>query len=60
MTGKMLKQIILTSTSQASKKSRVFKLHVYGKGYQCHSNHSLQLFELKKKATKNKSRYLNI
>ncbi len=48
--------MVLTSNTQATKKSRVFKLRMYGKGIQCHSP---QLFELKEKSNKIKSRYLN-
>ncbi len=54
----LLKLLILTSNTRATKQSQVFKLRIYGKGIQCHSNHSLQLFELKKKkSNKIKSRY---
>ncbi len=33
-----------SNTQDTEKKSRVFKLRIYGKGVECHSNHSLQLF----------------
>ena len=58
----------LTSDTQATKKVK-FLNYVYGKGIQCHSNHSRQLFELKnnnnnnnnkKQQKNNKSRYLNV
>ncbi len=45
-----------------SRHSQIFKLRIYGKGIPCHSSHSPQLFELKKRKKRNKikSRYLNL
>ena len=57
----IVKQLICTSNTQATKKKLSFFNYVYTvKGFQCHSNYSPQLFELKgKKQQQNKSRYLN-
>ncbi len=55
----LLNRLVLTSNTQATKKkSRDYKLRIYGKGIQCHSNHSPQLFELEKKKKKQQKTYL--
>ncbi len=49
----IVKRLTLTTKTQATKiKSSFLKLHIYGKGIQCHSNRSPQLFEFEKEATK--------
>ncbi len=44
-----VKRLVLTSNIQATKKVEFLNYVLYGKGIQCHSNHSPQLFELKQK-----------
>ncbi len=53
-TTPLLNVWFLTSNIQATKKVEFLNYVLYGKGIQCHSNHSPQLFELKQK---NKSRF---
>ncbi len=43
--------MILTSNTEATDKVQFFNLAYRVKGFQCHSNNSLQLLELKEKTT---------
>ncbi len=57
----MVKRLILTSNIQDTKIKVEFLNYAYSvKGIHCRSNHSPQFSELKNKATKNKSYYLNV
>ncbi len=57
----IVKRLILTSNTQATKQVEFFNYVYTVKGIQCHSNHAPQLFELEKKMQqKNKSRYLKV
>ncbi len=50
---------ILTSNTEAKNKVQFFNLAYRVKGFQCHSNNSLQLLG-KKKTTTNNTRYLKV
>ncbi len=54
--------MILTSNTEATEnKVQLLNLAYRVKGFQCHSNNSLQLLELKgKKQQQNNTRYLNV
>ncbi len=54
--------MILTSNTEATeKKVQFFNLAYRVKGFQCHSNNSLQLLELKEKQQQhNNTRYLKV
>ncbi len=54
--GEKPKTTLVLSNTQATKESReLFKImYIYGKVIQCHSNHSPELLELKKKSNKEK------
>ncbi len=53
--------MILTSNSEATENKVEFFNYAYNvKGFQYHSNNSLQLFELKEKQQQNNTCYLNI
>ncbi len=53
--------MILTSNTEATENKVEFLNYAYiVKGFQYHSNNSLQLFELKKKQQQNNTRYLNV
>ena len=53
--------MILTSNTEATENKVEFLNYAYTvKGFQYHSNNSLQLFELKEKQQQNNTRYLNI
>ncbi len=54
--------MILTSNTEATEnKVQFLNLAYRVKGFQCHSNNSLQLLELKEKNNKkNNTRYLNV
>ncbi len=58
----IVKRLILTSNTLATKQVEFFNDVYTVKGFQCHSNHSPQLFELEKKTQQknNKSRYLKV
>ncbi len=50
--------MILTSNTEATDKVQFFNFAYTVKGFQCHSNNSLQLLELKgKKQQQNNTRY---
>ncbi len=53
--------MILTSNTEATDKVQFINLAYRVKGFQCHSNNSLQLLELKeKKQQQNNTRYLKV
>ncbi len=53
--------IILTSNTEATEnKVQYLNLAYTIKGFQCHSNNSLQLFELKEKKQQNNTCYLKV
>ncbi len=53
--------MILTSNTAATENKVEFLNYAYTvKGFQCHSNNSLQLFELKEKQQQNNTRCLNV
>ncbi len=58
----ILIRMILTSNTQATENKVQFVNFAYTvKGFQCHSNNSLQLLELKeKKQQQNNTRYLKV
>ncbi len=52
---------LLTSNTEATENKVQFLNFAYTvKGFQCHSNNSLQLLELKEKKQQNNTRYLNV
>ncbi len=54
-------RMILTSNTEATDKVQFFNFAYTVKGFQCHSNNSLQLLELKgKKQQQNNTRYLKV
>ncbi len=53
--------MILTSNTEATENKVEVLIFAYRvKGFQCHSNNSLQLLELKEKQQQNNTRYLKV